>query len=230
VACLPDALLVVQDDRGIFKVSRNRATLWAGRDVHSALGDLEGLAVDEGHRTAWALAEERGTVIALTLGDRPRRVSVVGRLPRPGSRKKKNKGFEGLAFLPRRFSPSGRASLVAVHEDKPRRVGIFALPDLEHTHDFALPKAARKLLDDLADVTVDPVTGAFLLLSDESQRIVVARIEDHELELADVCDLPLARGEKPEGVDFVTPSRLVVVTDATSKLLEIAVRRRAVRP
>ena len=33
------------------------------------------------------------------------------------------------------------------------------------------------------------------------------------------------RGEKPEGLDFVNRSRLVVVTDATSKVLELAVHR-----
>jgi uncharacterized protein YjiK len=114
---------------------------------------------------------------------------------------------------------------VAVHEAKPKRVGIFALPDLEQTHDLELPKAAKKLLDDLADVTVDPVTGAFLLLSDESQRVVVLRLVEDALAFAGSYDLPLGRGEKAEGLDFATPTRPIVVSDTTGKLFEIAVHR-----
>src|SRR5262245_48595585 len=98
VAAVPGALLVVDDDNGIFRVAGGRAELWAGRDLHPALGDLEGLAVDDTHRMAWALAEEAGAVIALPLSSEPPRATVIGHLPRPG--KRANKGFEGLAFIP----------------------------------------------------------------------------------------------------------------------------------
>jgi uncharacterized protein YjiK len=148
-------------------------------------------------------------------------------LPRPGSRK--NKGFEGLAFMPARLSPSRRASLVVVNESKPRRLQLYALPTLTLTHDLKLPGSLKDLLDDLADVTVDPVTGALLLLSDQSQRIAVAGIVDQRLALLGSYDLPLARGEKPEGLDFASPSRLLVVMDDSAKLLEIAVRRTSTR-
>jgi hypothetical protein len=227
VAAIPGALLVVEDDEGIFRVARGRAALWAGRDDHPALGDLEGIATDETHRTVWALAEEDGAVIALPFGGRSRRSTLVGHLPRPGTRK--NKGFEGLAYMPARLSPSRRASLVVVNEAKPRRVQLFALPALALTHDLKLPGRIKDLLQDLADVTVDPVTGALLLLSDQSQRIVVARIVDQKLSLLGSYDLPLSRGEKPEGLDFSSPSRLLVVMDDSAKLLEISVRRRAGR-
>jgi uncharacterized protein YjiK len=223
VASIPGALLVVEDDRGIFRVAGRRATLWAGRELHPALGDLEGVAVDEANRRVWALAEEDGAVIALSLATASPRATLAGHLPRPG--KQKNKGFEGLAFMPARVSPSRRASLVAVHEGKPRRVGIFALPDLAQTHDLKLPDDAKELLADLADVTVDPVTGLLLLLSDQSRRIAVLWVIDRQLSLAGSYDLPLADDEKPEGVDFASPSRLLVVTDQTAKLLELSVRR-----
>jgi uncharacterized protein YjiK len=223
VAAIPGGLLVVEDDEGIFRVAGGRAALWAGRDDHQALGDLEGLATDESHGVAWAVSEEDGAVISLQLRGRSRRPTLVGHLPRPGSRK--NKGFEGLAFMPARLSPSRRASLVVVNEHKPRRVQIFALPALTLTHDLKLPARLKDLLDDLADVTVDPVTGALLLLSDQSQRIAVARIVDRKLALLSSYDLPLSRGEKPEGLDFSSPSRLLVVMDDSGKLLEITVRR-----
>jgi uncharacterized protein YjiK len=223
VAAVPGALMVVEDDRGIFRVARGRAALWAGRDVHPALGDLEGLAANETHTVVWALAEGDGAVISFQLRNRSRQPTLVGYLPRPGDRK--NKGFEGLAFLPARFSPTRRASLVAVNEGRPRRVLLFALPNLTLTHDLKLPKRARKLLDDLADVTVDPLTGALLLLSDQSRRIAITRIEEKKLILCGSYDLPLNKKEKPEGIDFRSPSRLLVVTDDSAKLLEIVVRR-----
>jgi uncharacterized protein YjiK len=223
VAVIPRGLLVVDDDKGIYRVAGGRATLWAGRKDHESLGDLEGLATDDEHRTAWAVAEEDGAVISLQLRGRLRRPAAVGRLSRPGARK--NKGFEGLAYMPARLSPSKRASLVVVNENKPRRVQLFRLPSLALTHDLKLPGGIKDLLDDLADVTVDPVTGALLLLSDQSRRIVVAEIADRKLVLLGSYDLPLSRGEKPEGLDFKSSSRLLVVMDDSAKLLEIAVRR-----
>lgn len=224
VAAIPGGLLLVNDDLGIFRVSRGRAALWAARDLHPALGDLEGLAIDRSRGRVWAIAEESGTVVRLSLrGDLPN-PTVVGRLPRPG--KKTNKGFEGIAFVPARISPSGRASLVAVHEARPRRVRVFALPKLEMTHDLKLPGRVKELLDDLADVAVDPVTGALMLLSDRSRRIVVVEIVRRRLELRDAYDLPLDEREKPEGLEFVSRSRLLVVSDSSPTLLEVEVRRR----
>lgn len=223
VAAIPGGLLIVDDDEGIFRVAGSRATLWAGRDDHAALGDLEGIATDEAHRIVWAVAEEDGAVVALRLRGRTRQPTLVGRLPRPGTRK--NKGFEGLSFMPARLSPSRCASLVVVNERKPRRVQLFALPALTLTHDLKLPGELKDLLDDLADVRVDPVTGALLLLSDESRRIAVVEIVDQRLVLISSYDLPLSRSEKPEGLDFRSPSQLLVVMDDSAKLLEIAVRR-----
>jgi uncharacterized protein YjiK len=223
VAAVKGALLVVEDDRGIYQIKGKRAVLWAGRDLHPALGDLEGVAVDEKQTMLWALSEEDGVVLAISLRTRSPRPTVIGHLPRLGTRK--NKGFEGLAFLPARFSPSGRASLVAVHEEKPRRVGVFVLPDLELTHDLKLPDDAKDLLKDLSDVTVDPVTGQLLLLSDRSRRVVRARITGKTLTVSGSHDLPLRRSEKPEGLDFASRSRLLIVTDDTAKLLEMNVIR-----
>jgi hypothetical protein len=220
IAAIPGGLLVVDDDEGIYRVAGGRATIWASRDDHPALGDLEGIAADDAHGIVWAVSEEDGAVIALQLRGRSRRPTLVGYLPRPGRRK--NKGFEGLAFMPARLSPSRRASLVVVHEHKPRRVQLFALPALTLTHDLKLPGSLKDVLDDLADVTVDVATGALLLLSDQSQRIAVTRIVDQRLTLLCTYDLPVSRGEKPEGLDFASPSRLLVVMDDSPKLLEIS--------
>lgn len=223
IAAVAGALFVVEDDEGIYRVVGKRAALWAGRDLHPALGDLEGVAVNDDQTVLWALSERKGAVVAISLRSRSPRPATIGHLPRPGT--KKNKGFEGLAFMPARLSPSGRASLVAVHEGKPRRVVVFALPELKQTHELKLPDDAKPLLEDLADVTVDPVTGQLLLLSDESRRIVLARIQRGRLMMSGCYDLPLGPKEKPEGLDFASSSRLLVVTDDAAKVLEISVKR-----
>jgi hypothetical protein len=43
--------------------------------------------------------------------------------------------------------------------------------------------------------------------------------------MAGSYELPLDAGDKPEGLDFASPSRLLVVTDQTAKLLELSVQR-----
>jgi uncharacterized protein YjiK len=105
-------------------------------------------------------------------------------------------------------------------------VGVFVFPDLEQTHDLRLPDEAKELLKDLSDVTVDPVTGQLLLLSDQSRRIVLTRIVGKQLTVSGSHDLPLKKSEKPEGLDFASRSRLLVVTDDSAKLLEMDVQRR----
>ncbi len=218
-------VLLVEDDLGIYRLRGTTATLWAGPDLHPALADLEGITANEAGDVVWALSEEHGTLVEMRLGPRGPRVARTAALERPGSTK--NKGFEGLAWLAPRFSPSRRVALVAVHEHKPRRVCLCDLRTLGVTDDLKLPRAAKELLDDLADVAVDPVTGLLLLLSEESRRIAVMRLDHAGLQLIQSFDLPLEDGERPEGLAFLTPSRLAVVTEGPARLVTFRVTRRA---
>jgi uncharacterized protein YjiK len=216
-------MFLAEDDEGIYRLQRGRLTLWAGGELHDALCDLEGIALDPSGTSLYALAEESGALVSLDTRGSRRVVRYVGLVPRPGRRP--NKGYEGLAYLPRVHSPNGRASLVAAHEGNPRRVCIFRLPDLVQTHDLKLSIEAKGLLDDLADVTVDPVSGAMLLLSEESRRIAVCRVDGDRLELASVTDIRVKNDERPEGIDFVTRDRLVVVTEGPATAIPFRVRR-----
>lgn len=216
-------LLIVEDDLGIYRLRGTTATLWAGPGLHPALGDLEGIAANEPGSVVWAISEESGALVELAVRAGRPVVRRVAQLERPGSRA--NKGFEGVAYLPARFTGTRRAALVAVHEHKPRRVCVFALPDLRQTHDLPLPREAKAALDDLADIAVDPVTGLLVLLSEESRRLAVLRLRDDVLELVSTFDLPLEGRERPEGLAYVGRSRLAVVTEGPARLLELRVRR-----
>jgi len=71
-------------------------------------------------------------------------------------------------------------------------------------------------------VAVDPGSGRLVLLSDESQRIVLAQLEtSNRLVTVGGVDLPLERREKPEGVDVDPRGSLWVVCDGTGRLLEL---------
>lgn len=217
-------LLLVEDDLGIYRLRGATATLWAGPDLHPALGDLEGIATSDDGATVWALAEECGTLVELRVTARGPDLVRATPLGRPGTRT--NKGFEGLSFVPAALSPTRRAALVAVHEHKPRRVQVFDRRTLALDLDYKLPREAKRLLDDLADVAVDPVSGLFVLLSEESRRLAVMRPTPSALELVDSFDLPLEGKERPEGLAYLTPSRLVVATEGPARLLSLRVTRR----
>lgn len=233
------SFLVVDDDQGVILVRRKEARPWATAELHPALGDLEGLCIDEAGQ-AFVVAEGGGALLSLgdVHADQPH-VRELGHLPKPaddepadhpgrkkaGKKKGKNKGYEGLAALPARLAPDGRAGLVAVHEALPRHVVVLDADPLAVRLDLPLPADVAALADDLADVAVDPVTGHLLLLSDESRRVVEVKLERDALRLVGSVDLPVEDGEKPEGIAFLSDSRLVVVTDATNRLLTFAVKR-----
>ncbi len=224
VAMSRAGLLVVEDDLGIYRLGGTTATLWAGPALHPSLADLEGIATNGAGDVVWALSEERGVLVELHVGARGPRLRRTALLERPG--KRRNKGYEGLAFLAPNLSPTGRAALVAVHEHKPRRVVVFDRRTLAVVCALKLPKDAKDLLDDLADVAIDPETGLLVLLSEESRRLAVLRMADGTLRLLDSHDLPLEGDERPEGLTFLTPSRLAVVTEGPARLLTFRVGRR----
>lgn len=220
--------LIVDDDRGIFLVGDGDPKLLRGRDDAKALGDLESLCVSDDGETVYAVSEEKGRVFSFSVERGGSKVSLsaptlLGVLPRPGDGK--NKGWEGASYLPASRPSKRPACLVLAHERKPMAVGVFSLPDLEPVVLVELSSDIEALLDDVADVAVCPTTQNLLLLSDQSQRIVEVRLVGEQLELVGSFDLELEEDEKPEGIAFEGPERVVIVTDASARLLRYSIAR-----
>jgi uncharacterized protein YjiK len=216
--------LVVHDDEGIYLVGDGEPRLLRGREDAKGLGDLESVCVSDDGRTAYAVSEKKGQVFSFEVrrgraGVSLSEAALLGVVERPGG--VKNKGWEGASFL----RLGGAPHLVLAHEGDPMAVGVFALPDLRPVALVALDGAFEELLEDVADVAVCPSTGHLFLLSDKSERVVEARLlPDGTLQPVAAFDLAID-GEKPEGIAFESPERLVIVTDASGRLLRYALDR-----
>jgi len=220
--------LVVDDDVGIFLFAPGtKPKLLRGAEDASGLGDLESLCTSDDGKTVYAVSEENGEVFALTVGrgadplSKPKR---LGALARPG--KVENKGWEGASYL----GPLGDQGpcLLVAHEREPMAVGVFTLPALREVAIISLDGTEiESLIDDVADVAVCPSTDHVFLLSDQAHRIVETRLdlEARRPEALAVFNPVLEKGNKPRGLAFETPDRLVVVTDHSSLLLRFALAR-----
>lgn len=221
--------LVADDEHGVLVATANGAAKVA-RSAKADIGlrDLEGLCVSPDGAIAYALSESGGRISQLSLTVKGGAL-MVGKAKRlgslPGIDTVENKGWEGLSVLPRQFSRDGEECLVAVHEGKPKRVGLFRLPSLEVEAILKLPRKAKDLLSDLADVAVCPQTGHFFVLSDVSRCIVELVREGEQLSLLGSFDLRMHKSEKPEGLAFDGPGTLWVVTDGSARLLRLTVTR-----
>lgn len=212
--------LVVDDEDGVQLVDKNAVR------VIVPLTDLEG--VTRIGDQFLAIEEQSGIVWGFDLAGT---VTRRGFLVHPPSAQKphKNRGWEGLAFLPAKLAADQKDHLIAVHEGAPKAVALFAWPSLEPERTYVpgpFPDPVLdRVLDDLSDIAVDESNGELLLLSDKSRRIVRVRLglgDPLTATLVRVTELPVAAHEKPEGIAYDGAGGLWVVTDVTGRLFRIA--------
>ena len=218
-------LLVVDDDRGICVADASgHAELISSNKRYACLEDLEGICLDADRGRVLVVSEKSGDVIALALTREDGAFSLgepsrIGALESIG--KKSNKGWEGLACVPSdRLGAS--AFLVAVHESKPRRVGLFSLPHLENVAVLKLPKGAKDELKDLSDVEYMSDRDSVLLLSDASSAVVEVKLRCGEsgwsFDVVAKYGLEVGAKEKPEGLCIGPDGVLWMVTDGDPHL------------
>lgn len=237
VAVLPArlGLLVVDDEVGLRQVDLPRGR-HAGVTSHEVLvggrrrifRNAEGIARDAATRSILVLLE-RGTIFELRLerAGRPLRLSEPTKLGRLPKLKRSGHGWEGLSVLPAARAPDRRTRILAVHERKPRCLGIFARATLDLETTLALPASLGSgRIRDLSDVTIDPETGHVLLLSDESCALFAfeLRRRGRAWRLEFVAHTPLPEREagdrlQPEGLDFDRGGNLWIACDRGRRLL-----------
>ena len=74
---------------------------------------------------------------------------------------------------------------------------------------------------------MDPVTGALVVLSQQSRCLGVLEVDGDQLRLRGTFELPLTGKERPEGLAYLASTRLAVATEGPARLLELRVQRRA---
>ncbi len=238
IAHLPTGeLIVVDDDKGIYTLQRDGKAQRLVKDTH----DVEGIAVDDKGKHVWTVEEESRRVTRYDVkrdhdgGLELTESKVEHRLPK--LKHVENKGWEGITFLPKEVAGTKKDQLVCAHEGDPRRIGIYALPDLDEGVLMRLPKKAKELLPDLADVAVDPKTGHLLVISDEAHTVVEMAIkmgkaragngllDRIELKVISSFEVPVKRSAKTEGICFDDRGRLWVTLDGTGDALVLELER-----
>ena len=212
-----DTLLVVDDEAGAFHctLGGDAVPLEAAR----GLSDLEGLCLSPEGTHAYVLAERDGGIwrYALSEGDLLDG-ERVGRLPRLA--KKKNNGWEGLAWAPA-GAVSEKSELVAAHQTKPRHIGFFSPETLECRAMLQLPKDARKELDDLNDLTILPESGHLLVLSGKAGRLAELAVRGSKLETICFYRVATSKDDVPEGITMSTNGEVWICTDGEGHLRRV---------
>lgn len=221
VVALPDGRLLVVSDVDDFATlvgpgsKRARLPLPELRGKES---QLEAVTYDPKKQRLFVIREERAELLRY---DWPLRgeptLDKTFDLGRPDA---KNKGFEGLAYLPAEHTPDGEPRLLLAHEGKPRR--LFWLDDSGKgaLRELALEGAAKELLRDFSALAVEPTTGHLFVASDESGAVaeLALRFDGDEVQARLVQAFPVGRAQRIEGLTFDAQGTLYVLTENDGKL------------
>jgi uncharacterized protein YjiK len=132
----------------------------------------------------------------------------------------KNKGVEGLAYLPEALSPTGNPQLVVAKEGNPR--SIFLLDDggggkpLE----VDLESQVRSVCKDFSALAIDPKTGNLFISSDQSSTAAQVKLvrDGNKVKGKLVQSFPLRDKDgdplkRVEGLTFDSRGNLFVLTE-----------------
>ncbi|MGM0600417.1 MAG: SdiA-regulated domain-containing protein [Candidatus Rifleibacteriota bacterium] len=213
--------IIVDDDIGVFFLDRKmEAKLRLSAAKFDCLRDLEGVSLSSDKKNVYFLSEDGGIISRSLIEVKNGKFKlndpeVLGSLRKLNN--KKNKGYEGIAI----FKIDNKDHLLAVHQEKPRALAIYSLPELKLTTMCKLPADLKQLLDNLSDVFVDADNGNILLLSGKSGRIVEVKAkikkDIEELEIIQVINIKGAFNGRPEGICLNNRGQIVVVTDGSGR-------------
>jgi uncharacterized protein YjiK len=210
------SFFVVDDEHDIFRCMPDGDS--EQLDAGKGMADLEGIAITPDGKHAYVLSERDGSVWRFGIdggdlcdGER------LGNLPQ--LTKKKNHGWEGIAFAAAGTFVE-RMEVVAAHQLNPRSIGLFDAETLVQRAAMRLPKEARKVIGELNDIAVD-ADGRILLLSGRSGHIAEMRLDDEELSLVRVYRVETSKHDVPEGISIDAEGRVWICTDGEGMLRQL---------
>lgn len=181
---------------------------------------LEGVAYDPIRHHLLVSREEKGEILRYEWNpekNTPPRLEKTFELKLDGP---KNKGVEGLAYLPGDFSPTGTPQLIAAHEGSPRELMLLGDGGGGKPLKIKLEDQVKDVCADFSAVAVDPKTGNVFISSDESSTVAQLKLEHdgdkivgrlvQSFPLRDKKDKPL---ERIEGLTFNDKGDLFVLTE-----------------
>lgn len=189
---------------------------------------LEASCYDPNKGRLFVVSEENDELLRYDLKpSRPLRASL-DKTRELKTRGDKNKGIEGIAYLPKTLSPTGEAQLVVAKEGDPRE--LFLLDDSGKGPRIAikLDKNIKDHATDFSAVTVHPKTGHLFVVSDETSHVVELELVRRNGELqarlvgaAELCDHKGDPLERLEGIAFDVSGALCVVQENARKILRL---------
>jgi uncharacterized protein YjiK len=197
-------------------------------EISNKASGLEAACYDPEKGHLFVVCEEKDELFRYDLkASRPLRASL-DKMRALGSKGDKNKGIEGIAYLPKTLSPTGAAQLVVAKEGNPR--ALFLLDDSGKGPriPLELDKHIKNYATDFSAVTVHPTTGHLYVASDEASHVVeleiVRRSGGYEARLVGAAELRDTRGaplERVEGIAFDASGTLCVVLENARKILRM---------
>jgi uncharacterized protein YjiK len=182
---------------------------------------LEGVAYDPVRHHLLVSREEKGEILRYEWDAEK---NTPPKLEKTFEMKKgdgpKNKGIEGLAYLPGDFSPTGTPQLLAANEGSPRELMLLGDGGGGKPMKIDLEDQVLDVCKDFSAVAVDPKTGNVFISSDESSTVAQIELKRdgnklvgklvQSFPLRDSKDKPL---ERVEGLTFNEKGDLFVLTE-----------------
>jgi len=141
----------------------------------------------------------------------------------------KNKGVEGLCYVPGDVSPTGTPQLLLAKEGKPRELSLIGDGGKGKPLPIKLEKEVYAVCRDFSAVAVDPKTGNLFVSSDESSTVAqirLARDGDKVVgRLVQSFPLRTEKGkplDRVEGLTFNAKGDLFVLTENDGQLHYLA--------
>lgn len=163
-----DALHIAQGERLVDKLRLP--------DLKNGKSELEGIAFDPVRKHLFVAREGKAELLRYEWDPSKSAPPKLERTFRLGDQGPKNKGVEGLAYLPEELSPTGRAQLVLAKEGSPRSI---ALRDDGGGGDelvVDLEGQVKSVCADFSAVAVDPKTGHLFISSDQSSTVAQVKL------------------------------------------------------